>query len=178
MPGKLRRNDSPYPLLPLIIVRVFQTASFLIVIPTVSYLVFHLHNRHVFLHLLSAASYFTLLQLAAVPILSRFYPLHLAMRLIIDTVGCSLWIAGFCFMTAYDLKHNILARCNRHLVCTLYKVMFSSATVGLVAAIFVVLLDVYVMRRVQSGYKNIANQADGEQELLQGYRPNGSWSYP
>ncbi|KAJ4171898.1 hypothetical protein NW754_007494 [Fusarium falciforme] len=93
------------------------------------------------------------------------------MRLIIDAVGCTLWIAGFAFMAAYDVKHKILARCSGHLICTLYKVMFASATVGLVAAILAVLLDLYVMRRVRSGYKNIENQADGEQELLQGYRP-------
>ncbi|RSL38893.1 hypothetical protein CEP51_016869, partial [Fusarium floridanum] len=131
MPGKHRPYNSPYPLVPLLIVSVLQTASFLIAIPIISYLVFHLHNRHVFLHLLSAASYFTVLQLVAVTILSRFCRLPPTMRLIIDALGCALWIAGFAFMAAYDVKHKILARCSGHSICTLYKVMFASATVGL-----------------------------------------------
>ncbi|KAM0415984.1 hypothetical protein ACHAPT_013039 [Fusarium lateritium] len=79
-------------------------------------------------------------------------------------------------MAAYDVKHKILARCSGHLICTLYKVLFVSATVGLIATILGVLLDIYILRRVRSGYKNIENQADGEQELLQGYRPYGSYS--
>ncbi|KAH6871629.1 hypothetical protein B0T10DRAFT_568206 [Thelonectria olida] len=167
--GKRRRHGPEYPFLPLLAVYVLQSASFLVVIPAVSYFVFHLHNRHLFLHLLSAAAYFTILQLLAVNILSCFCRLPLLTRLVINASGCALWAAGFVAMAAYDVRRKLLVRCSGHLICSLYKVLFAFAAVGLVAAILAVLLDVYVLRRVRSGYENIKNQADGEQEFPQGY---------
>ncbi|KAH8663837.1 hypothetical protein BGZ61DRAFT_142223 [Ilyonectria robusta] len=126
-----RRHGPPYPFLPLLIVYILQTSSFLVVIPIVSYMVFHLHNRHLFFHLLSAAAYFTVLQLLAVNILSCFCRLPPVTRFVINAIGCVLWAAGFFTMAAYDVRQKLLVRCSGHFICSLYKLLFAFAAVGL-----------------------------------------------
>ncbi|KAH6974549.1 hypothetical protein BKA56DRAFT_95923 [Ilyonectria sp. MPI-CAGE-AT-0026] len=93
-----RRHGPPYPFLPLLIVYVLQTSSFLVVIPIVSYM-------------LSAAAYFTVLQLLAVNILSCFCRLPPVTRLVINAIGCVLWAAGFFTLAAYDVRQKLLDRC-------------------------------------------------------------------
>jgi hypothetical protein len=80
---------------------------------------------------LSAASYFTVLQLLAVLILSYFYSFSPFTRLVTDAIGCALWAAGFTAMAAYDVRQKLLVRCTGHLICSLYKVLFAFVTVGL-----------------------------------------------
>ncbi|SPJ92420.1 uncharacterized protein FTOL_13706 [Fusarium torulosum] len=75
-------------------------------------------------------------------------------------------------MAAYDVRQKLLLRCTGHLICSLYKVLFAFAAVGLIASILALVLDVYFLRRVRSGYENIESQANREQDFLQPYRPS------